>query len=556
MIHSTLHLAVLVGFVAMLQLGLLTFNAAAQERPAPGPEPTDEERNPDEDIEDLHAENEVLKERVADLEDSVQMLEDDVEQILGSQDQLKAFVTTNRINWRGEYRVTVNMPYLRDTTNDFYLRYVELAVDANGQPILDETGMPLMSEVQEARPRDISDWQDPAWIHRLRLTMQFDIADNLRFYGRLAVYKYFNETHQLSLNADLYSNAYPLAAIMGLERVYFDWFITKWLAITVGRVSSPDGPPAELKENTGRKAGWGLQMIGAEIEAAMVTLHLDALSQGTLLKLYYAPFGMHRPLAINEPTSLIANTYNRLSQSFGGLIETKIPKAGDNLIQIGFISVPKFGTQDLFISVRGLDDPIPPSKPKGDDLGSYNNINGLVMFKDIGGYGLDLFGSYAVTMLKPTNDRMVYKIPFENLPVIHPLTGEVVDVLSGEIDYEIGLASFEKGAGKRRYGHMVFGGFRFSMPWKTYWTRLGGEFNYGTKYHISWSAPSDLLTAKLATKGWAAEGYFIQQLVEKHLFLRVGYLHVKRNFNGVFVGPTDRVDQEIQNIYALVNVAW
>ncbi|MDJ0763501.1 MAG: DUF3373 family protein [Myxococcota bacterium] len=534
----------------LFQLGLPVTQAGAQEEAA-----DDEETEDAADSEDLLAENEALQERVADLEDSVQMLEEDMEQILGTQDQLKQSVTTNRINWGGEYRVTVNTPYLRDNTNDFTITHAELVVDQFGQPIVDENGIPMIQRVGEMRPRGIEGWQDAGWVHRLRLTMQYDMTDTLRFYGRLAVYKYFNESHHLFLNIDMFSNAYPLKASMGLERVYIDWFPTKWLAITIGRVCSPDGPPAELKENTGRKAGWGLQMISAEIEAAMLTFHLNALTQGTLLKLFYAPFGLHAPMAINEPTSLIASSVNT-THAFGGLLETKIPKVGDNLIQIGFISAPQFGPRDVVISVNGVKDPISPSKPKGENLGSYNNINGLAIFKDIGGSGFDLFGAYVFTTVKSTNDRMTYKIPFENLPVIHPLTGDVVNVLSGEADYEIGLASFEDEECKRCYGHMVWGGFRFSMPWKSYWTRLGGEFNYGTKYHISWSAPSDLLISKLATKGWAAEGYFIQQLVEQHLFLRVGYLHVQRDYNGVFVGPTDRVDQEIQNIYALVNVAW
>ncbi len=496
-----------------------------------------------------------LDERVTDLEDSIQMLEDDMEQILGTQDQLKNTATQNKLNWQGEYRVTMNMPYLRDDTNDFYVTHAELVLDSNGMPIIVD-GQPLVSKVGVRRRRGIDEWQEPSWVHRLRLTMQFDMTDKLRFYGRLAVYKYFNEVRNEGSPLDMYSNSYPSNSIMGLERAYFDWFVAKWLVLTMGRISSPDGPPAELKENTERRAGWGLQMIEAEIEAAMLTFHFSKLLEGTLLKLFYAPFGTHSPFSLSEQSTLFAKTDIKLMHSFGGLLETKIAPAGDNLIQIGFVSVPQFRPRNLAVTVRGVDEPVWPDEPSGNNLGSYSNINGLIAFKDIGGSGLDIFGSYLITFLKSTEDRMVYKVPVKDLPILHPVTGQEIQKFTGTADYEIGLASYEQGPDKLRFGHMAFGGFRLTFPWTDYWTRLGGEFNYATRYHISWSAPTDLLARKLATKGWAAEGYLIQQLVPEHLFIRVGYLQVMRQYSGLYIGPTARADQEIRNIYALVNVAW
>jgi len=61
---------------------------------------------------------------------------------------------------------------------------------------------------------------------------------------------------------------------------------------------------------------------------------------------------------------------------------------------------------------------------------------------------------------------------------------------------------------------------------------------------------------RLATRGLAVEAYVLQPLVPERLFLRVGYIHIEKGFEGSFVGPSQPVDQTISNLYALVNMGW
>jgi hypothetical protein len=147
---------------------------------------------------------------------------------------------------------------------------------------------------------------------------------------------------------------------------------------------------------------------------------------------------------------------------------------------------------------------------------------------------------------------MVYQEPLSVLDASGNETGQK------RIQEErIGLASYEEGAGSTNFGHTIYAGFRYTLPTgKRFPTRLGGEINWGTKYHIAWSHPNEQLVNKLGNKGLAFEGYLIQQLVPDHLFVRVGYLELRRDYLGSFIGPTMKVDQLIRNINMTVDLAW
>ena len=80
--------------------------------------------------------------------------------------------------------------------------------------------------------------------------------------------------------------------------------------------------------------------------------------------------------------------------------------------------------------------------------------------------------------------------------------------------------------------------------------------NWGSKYHVAWSSPSDLLVNRLATKGLAWEVYLIQELVPETMFTRIGFLELRRDYEGLYLGPTLDIDQTIRNLYVLVDAHW
>jgi hypothetical protein len=295
-------------------------------------------------------------------------------------------------------------------------------------------------------------------------------------------------------------------------------------------------------------------MVEAVTENFMITFHMRKLLEGAYLRLFYAPFGNHQQFNISEESSLFDDFDIDPLHSWGGVFEIKLPHLGDNMVQLGFVHVPKFTPGEIPLTVPGRDAPIYPSSISANDLGTYFNANTLLLLKDISGTGLDLFSAYALTLLQPRKGRIIYNIPFS---IHHPITGDIGQEV--EVPYEIGLASFEEGNGTTNLGHMIYAGFRYTLPTpvaEKYPTRFGGEFNWGTKYHVPWSAPSDQLVNKLANKGLSWEAYFIQQLIANYLFLRIGYIDMKKEYQGLYLGPTTKKDQRINNIYLVVDLSW
>lgn len=507
--------------------------------PQPAPAPTTSKMPSGEEYEDL------LK--------RMNMMEADIEQLLGAQDRLKEQKAMDRLNWSGSYRFNFNYFHLRQHDSQTRVTHLVLELNNDGSPAMGEDGAPSVVPQETTETIDREDWLAPSWTHRLKLAMTYDFGESLRFYSQLGVYKYFNEELNTIGSIDHGANAYPRDNSFRLERVYFDWFVAKRLSFSVGRIASPDGPPTELKENADRRSGWGVQMVNATIDTVMATI---SMADNTYLRVFYSPFGMHSNYSVISDISLIDDQGVDLLHSWGALFEVGIPKMGDSIFQLGFLQVPQFSPRDVRIMFPGAEAPTAPSAPDGDNLGMYMGANSLLLLKNILHSGLDLFAAYGLTVLKPTKYRMVYEVPM-SYPVINPATGETVATVDEVIEFKTGLASYEEPLGTTSFGHTVYAGFRYTLPTsERYPTRIGGEYNWGTKYHLAWSHPNDQLVNKLGNKGMAFEGYIIQQLVPKHLFCRIGYLELHRDYIGQFVGPTTKVDQRIRDIYLLVDLSW
>jgi hypothetical protein len=535
--------------------------------------------------ESVNTQTQTGRPEASDIEKRLDQIDSDLETVLGEQDRIKEQLKRNRLQWSGSLRVTGNNFHTVDNSI-IYNQLMGIDLDAKGPKFAPPASQHLVRDYGSA------------WVSRLRLTMSYDITEKLRFYGQIVGYKYYNATKVNPYLLDQVGTRYPLDSSIRVERAYFDWFINDWITFSAGRMSSPEGPPAELKENTERNATWGVQMVEAAMDSIMLTLNLSKLIDSTYLRLSYMPFSTFADA--RKDNDLFSNEGFKDMHSYAALYEMKIPYIGSNVFQLGFSITPQFRPRNngIFFNKETNnqvindkpDDPIYPDKTKlPEDLGSYTTINTLLELKDILGTGLDIFGSYAMTILNPT-----YKYEYYNIPIKSGTFGlyssgyKIVDyteannpsayasfvpsakaqALAGMFPnpstwaYPVGLASAddpEKGA---HLGHFVYVGLRYSPP-ETIWSffrdypfRIGFEYNRGTKYHFIFSSPSDLLINKLGTKGNVYELYLIQQLVTNHLFIRLGYVFIERQYTGSYLGPTIKVNQLIHNIYALVDASW
>ncbi|MBN2526329.1 MAG: DUF3373 family protein [Deltaproteobacteria bacterium] len=496
------------------------------------------------------------REEYNELRERMEMMESDMERIVGEQDELKERSLLDKLNWSGSYRFNFNFFHLTDHTFDKIPGHLVVTG-------ISPTGDREMEAVERGK-RNRDDWLAPSWTHRVKLSMTYDFGESLRFYSQLGVYKYFNETLNTIGVIDHGANAYPRDNAFRLERVYFDWFIADWLALSIGRIASPDGPPTELRENTERRSGWGVQMVNATIDTIMATFYLP---KKMYLRTFYSPFGTHLNFAMNNEVSLFDDGGFDILHSWGAIFETAIPKMDDSIFQVGFWHIPKFSPRNTPIILPGATDLVYPTDPTGQDLGMFMQANALLQLNNIFNSGLDLFGAYSLTFLNPTEHTVTYNMKMtldafnpDGTPVmIGPPIPELQEQLTSTRtdSKQFGMASFEEGAGSKNFGHSIYAGFRYTLPFsETFPTRIGGEFNWGTRYHLAWSHANDQLLNKLGNKGLAFEGYLIQQMVPKHLFCRFGYLEIQRKFIGAFFGETNETDQKIRTIYFLVDLSW
>ncbi|MBU0552674.1 DUF3373 domain-containing protein [Myxococcota bacterium] len=434
---------------------------------------------------------------IEELQEQVMVLEEDISELLSLQEKQGRELAHDRLDWSVAYRATLNNVRLKNdqaNVNEFY---------------------------------------GNIWNHRVRLGFH---ATNgpLRFSGRLAVFKNFGESDESTVGMDSNSTRYARDTSLRLERAFLDLFVNDWFAFTLGRVASPEGPPAELKENSDRSGTWGIQMVEAEFETILATFNIKPINSS--LRVFYSPFFSHAKINPMDDNSLFQGSGIKPSHIWGFLFESNLPKMGDNLFQLGFVHIPFFRPQIFPIMMPDGAQVMPSSLP--DDIGSYLMINTLLEVKDV--YDFDFFAAGSVTLFNPT-DPIMYEVGAPE-----PL--------------KMGLASFDQ---DRHHALMGYAGVRYKLPMgslmpqfgPTLAPRLGAEYNYGSENHVTWGSPSETLFNKLGVRGHAIEGYAIIPMCPD-LFMRLGALHIMRDYKGGFIGPSTKVDEQATNFYFLINARW
>lgn len=110
-------------------------------------------------------------------------------------------------------------------------------------------------------------------------------------------------------------------------------------------------------------------------------------------------------------------------------------------------------------------------------------------------------------------------------------------IFGGAFPFDYGLMWDTVEGRKSRSGYALYLGARYDI--KSYGTKLGLEYNYGSKNWITFApASDDIWTAKLGTRGNVYEAYVIQNLRLKPIskrgnaFVRIGYQYYDFNYTG------------------------
>lgn len=174
--------------------------------------------------------------------------------------------------------------------------------------------------------------------------------------------------------------------------------------------------------------------------------------------------------------------------------------------------------------------------PVNANIGDIDMFGGLVMgkIKDLGPGDLNLFAAGAVDITHP-NDN-VFSLPFFSLD-------------GGQTFQNAGFGLLYDAPNKQSHtGYFGWIGGRYDI--KSTRTKLGFEWNYGSKYWFSFvPAGDDMWTSKVGTRGNVYELYAIQELNKIPIskkgkaFFRLGWQYFDFNYTGTnsFVGEPKKI---------------
>lgn len=415
-------------------------------------------------------------------------------------DKLETTASLQRLQWSAEYRTIISS-----------FKYHGPSPDGARNP--------------DFSPSIVDRTNAEQWLHRVRLNLRAEPIESLRFTGRLTMFKRFGDNTATPFPQDSSATRIPRDNGIRLERAWLDWFVTKWLALSVGRISYTDGPPNELKDNRAQPdATWGMQMVDGEYDTADVTLKLG---EHVLARGFYASWAFPRQDDLFSNFLFLNNGTENL-RIIGGNVDFRMKELGA-FVQLGAYDVPEFRPFTIPIA-----SPTPAPNPTNApppfnggyvfpsalpaSLGSYTNVSMLAMFRDIASSGLDMFASGAIGILDPNGSAISYPI--------------------GQNGQAVPLLVLSSADADNHTTYFLFTGARYTMPFgEAKAPKLGFEYNYGSRYLISFATPTSNLTNKLANRGHAYEAYYIQPFNE-HLFMRFSYSYIDTRNTGGFFGPS------------------
>ena len=336
---------------------------------------------------------------------------------------------------------------------------------------------------------------------------------------KLGMYKVFGSQSSDAVTSDAYFadrtgifdgtlTHVPSTSYLNTDRAYATWsnIAEQPVWFSVGRRPATDGAPTNLKSNSARPGNGGTP-------ALLVNYAFDGMTLG------YAP-----------DIEVLPGFYTKVCYGRGFDSGYKTPMNSVKDTDMLGVAVIPVDTDPLRVWLqwnRGFnifDFPVMNNTAFGDtapstNLGSIDwyGLGGMSTIKNVGPGDLNFFVDGGVSITHPnTNTAMAGTTPL----------GLMTGTFNGGPEGD-----------KSKTGYAGFVGIRYDLPSKT---KLGFEFNHGSKNWITFSpAADDMWTSKVGTRGNVFEPYIIQELGLKPIssyfskaFVKVGYQYYDFEYTG------------------------
>ncbi|MDG5469743.1 DUF3373 family protein [Deltaproteobacteria bacterium IMCC39524] len=401
---------------------------------------------------------------------------------------------------------------------------------------------------------------------RLRLNMKAKVWDNVKFSGRLAMYKNWGD----STNSQVFDSwrAFSMDGTNGgntngdalrVDRAYMDWsnIADTGMYLSIGRRPSTYGPPTEVRENELRGGTPTGNVMFLNFDGITVGRSLEDLTgiEGMVARFCYGQ-GFESEWGNGELFNDLRTTKDTHFAGFNfdlyndgqNFFQTTIFTAQD--INDGFKGTIAFPTQyaELFAPTLykdmqkfpnfNFETRYQPSTTIGDI-----NLAGMV-FSRAEDNGIKWFTSVGWTQMRPNGNAGM----FGGMG-----TDAVFEAELSADGTEIYMVPKNASEDKNRDGYGFYAGVQVPAPYG----KAGLEYNYGSKYWTPFTqGQDDSLGSKLATRGHVGEAYYIFDINPK-MFIKLAGLYYDFEYSnsGSPVGKPKKID-DIQDgtAYSLLPV--
>lgn len=334
--------------------------------------------------------------------------------------------------------------------------------------------------------------------NRLRLNFDAKVADNVSFSGRLSMYKAFGDSTGVqvfdgqpsSMNVDGTTAGVPNSDQVRVERAYFSWnnIGDSKLYLSIGRRPSTGGPPMNYRQD---------ELRGGTPSGALIDYQFDGITVGYKLTekmIWRLCWGLGYESGFGNG-NLLKLPQDRLKDSHFLGANLDLWNTEDTLVQATYARA--FNITDGFDGTMVL-----PVNPLTGDTVNAPVVMRYTPSANLG--AIDLAGM-TVTHRARAFDFYVSG----NLSATRP---------NGATTPFGGLLSDPFETPANHTGYMALAGLRYNFPNEEK-TKLGFEFNHGSKYWFNFAqAADDIIAPKTNTRGNVFETYLTHRISSRFIF--------------------------------------
>lgn len=360
--------------------------------------------------------------------------------------------------------------------------------------------------------------------NRLRLKFETKVADNISFGARLSMYKVFGDSTGVqvfngqpnSLNIDGTTTGVPNSDQVRVERVFFNWnnIGGSKLYLSIGRRPAVGGPPLQYRQDELRGGTPSGALFDFQYDGITVGYHLtDKTTLRACYGLGYSS-GFGNGNLIKTPADRLKDVH-----LFGGMVD--LYETDHTFVQAlvarawnvtdGFNGLVVMPNNPLTGDTVGA--PVVMRYTPSANLGAIN-LYGIVAERKVGQF--DLYGSANWDSLRPNGQTT-------------PFGGLGSDPFDTPVNHD---------------GHMLYAGLRYSIPKDDGRTKVGFEFNQGSKYWFNFSnAEDDIIAPKTNTRGEVYETYLTHRIAD-HFMFKADFIRYNYTWSGSgwHIGAPKRLD--------------